>query len=386
MAEIDTILTKLVSDVHIKMSIQNLPLGKTVADVVIPVAKDGVERTSLKLYYDSEDVATDFGADSSVYAKVDTMFSQKDFQGPVAIITTPVGEVDTQVDGQTSPKNVTVMPTNDGGEVATGAASTVKVPGQLKGIIDYLWAGSRYVVLPDDDDTDLITAIGKYLYDNQHMILVASVKSIDNLKLIHDAATAWVAKDHLGNTAVFVNQNEDQYPDAAAAAFASLHIPLDWMHIRDLVGIDPNDWSADEYQEILDLNGLTTVNKSGNVMVSNSKAVDGSYIDNTFGAQYVNDSLQTGLQRFLNSQDLLSYDDKGIKLLQANAESIMAEIAKTGVIANGIDGKPIYKVTTIDRTNTPNVNVVKRKYTGLSITCQLVGSIETVYLTVQVTL
>jgi len=383
----DSFITKLISDVTVKMSIKNLPLGNSTAAVMIPIEGDAdVTKSSMKLYYDTDDIATDFDADSGVFAKAEALFAQDGFNGPIEVVTTQKGDVTVPVTAA-SVGNVDSTATGDGAEVTTGAvAETTTVPGIVKGISDYLWSGARYVVLPDDDDTATILAVGKYLYDNQHMILVASVKSIENLKTVHDEAVTWVADNHLGNTIVFVNKVEDEHPEARAVAYATQNIPLDWMHINLIDGITANDWTTDEYQQILDLNGMTTVNKAGDIMVSNSKAVDGSYVDNTFGAQYVNDGLQTGLQRFLNSQNLLAFDDDGIKLLKENATGIMQDIAKTGVIANGLDGKPIIAVEGADRTNTPNVDVAKRRYRSLKVSCTLVGSIETVQLTVAVTL
>lgn len=380
------ILTKLISDVHIKMSIKQLSLGSTVADILIPVESADATETSAKLYYDAEDVATDFGADSKVYKKVDAAFSQDNFRGPIAIVTTPAGETEVKTTGAEVPGNVTASATDDGAEIATGATSTVKVSGTLKALIDYLWFGARYVILPDDDQTDLIKEVGKYLFDNQHMILVSSVSSIENLQAVYDEAKDWQAANHLGTTIVIVNKNEGEYVDISAAAFATQNIPLDWMHVRNLNGVTANKWSADEYQQIFDLNGLTTVNKAGDIMLSNSKTVEGSYIDNTFGAQYLNDALQSGLQKFLNAHPLVAFDDNNISLIKQQAKSIMDDVGKVGLLQNGADGKPTYDVQAVNRAQTPNADVVKRKYNGLGVTAELVGSVETLNVFVGVTL
>jgi len=180
----DSFITKLISDVTVKMSIKNLPLGNSTAAVMIPIEGDAdVTKSSMKLYYDTDDIATDFDADSGVFAKAEALFAQDGFNGPIEVVTTQKGDVTVPVTAA-SVGNVDSTATGDGAEVTTGAvAETTTVPGIVKGISDYLWSGARYVVLPDDDDTATILAVGKYLYNNQHMILVASVKSIENLKL-----------------------------------------------------------------------------------------------------------------------------------------------------------------------------------------------------------
>jgi len=381
------VITKLISDISINLIIKQMSLGNTLADTIVAV--EGTDNTSdFKLYYDPEDVATDLGEDTNVYKKVAAAFAQDNFMGPIGVLTYPKGDQQIIADSPTTTYSTKSTPTADGAsvELESNSSTTVTVPGIIAGLADHLWDGWRYLILDKDDDVETIKDVMHYLYTNQHGILVASVTTIDNLKTLHDEAIGMVQKNHMGNTVVIVNKNEEEYHDIDAAVFASQHIPLDWMHVRNLNGFTPNKWNATEYQQILNLNGLTTVNKAGDVVLSNSKALDGSFIDNTFGIQYTRDAIQSGLQRFINSHDLLAYDDAGIKLVIANAESIMNNVAKAGILANGLDGKPIFTVTGVDRAHTPNVNVVKRRYTGLSITCQLVGSMETIPLQLAVTL
>lgn len=381
------LITKLISDIHINLSIKKASLGSTEANTIMAV-KGQDDSMSLKLYYAAEDVAADFGADSNASKKAEFAFSQDNFMGPLGILVYPNADQEIAVENPVTTYSTVSTPTADGAnvELKSNTATTQKVPGIIAGLQNYLWSGWRYLILDTDDDVETIKSIAHYLYANQHGILVSSVKSIDNLKAIHDEAVAMVKPDHLGNTIGIVNKNEDEYPDIAAAIFATNHIPLDWMHIRNLNGVTANEWSYAEYQQIADLNGITTVNKSGDIMLSAPKALDGSYIDNTFGTQYVYDELQKGLQKFMNSRDLLTFDDDGINLLAANADGVMQSIAKTGVIAKGSDGKPIMKVDKDSRANTSNVDVANRRYRGLRVTCQLVGSIETIDMSLSVTL
>lgn len=379
-------ITKQISDINITMSIKSLPLGDTKADVAIVTRGKDAEHTSMKLYYSADDIATDFGSDTALYAKAEAIFSQDDFKGPIAIISTKnVDSIDTPV--ATTLNKVTSTATSDG---ATVSVTTNKNVTSISPVVDalnnYLWSGWRYVLLDTDDDIEMINEVGAYLYENQHGILVASVSSIDNLKKINEVLTANLLTDHLGNTYVIVNKNEKEHPEAAAAAFASLHIPLDWMHIRNLNGVTANEWTYDEYEQIQLLNGSTTVNKAGDIMLSNSRAVDGTFVDNSFGAQYVYDGVQNGIQKFLNSQDLLAFDDDGINLLKATTEAVMANIGKVGIFANGLDGKPIYKVTSVGRSNISNQDVIARRYNGLHISCSLVNAIEKLSLGIDVTL
>lgn len=381
------VITKLISDIDINMSIKEALIGADAPDAII-ATKGSDTTSSLKSYYTTDEVAEDFGADTDVYKKAEFAFGQDGFMGPLGVLTYPNADQEIEVSTPVTEYNTVSTPTADGAnvELKSITTSTQTVPGIIAGLQNYLWSGWRYLILDADDDVETIKTVAHYLYDNKHGILVASVKSIENLKAIHDEAVAMVKPNHMGNTIGIINKNEGQYPDIAAAVFASKRIPLDWMHIRNLDDVTANEWTYSEYQQILSLNGLTTVNKAGDIMLSNSKALDGSYIDNTFGTQYVYDKLQNGLQKFMNSKDLLTFDDDGINLLAANADGIMQSIAKMGVFAKGDDGKPIMKVDKVSRANTLNADVVKRRYRGLKITCQLVASIETVQLSLSVTL
>lgn len=395
------ILTKRNSDVNISVLIKSAPLNPIVDTLLLAPVAPAEADNKLVAYYDAEDVATDFDTDSDVYKKAEAYFAESP-NGRLDIVKVSSSTVKMpQVTNKPAkPTNVTAQATDDGAKVTNNIETTmIDVDGYVAGLIPNLYCGAKYVLMamPDYDKTDVakakevkdkyiqsVIAVGKYIYDNQQTILVTSVDNITDLKTIHDAMVAQIAKNKLGNTITFINNNEDQYPEVESVAYAVNHIPLDWMRIHGLEGIDANEWTEAEYAQIMAYNGLTMTNKAGDIVVSNSKTVDGTYIDHTFGAQYITNAVQVKMQRFLNSTNFLPYDHDGIALLKAQLESVMSEIGAMGLLVRE-NGKPVYSVTTASRENVASDDYERRIYRGTKITCTLATAIEKVNLTLEIT-
>lgn len=395
------ILTKRNSDVNISVIIKNAPLNPIIDTLLLVPVEPAEADNKLMPYYEAEDVATDFDTDSDVYKKAEAYFAESP-NGRLDIV--KVSNTTVQIPQMTKkpakPINVNAKATNDGAQVTNDIETTmVDVDGYVAGLIPNLYCGAKYVLMamPDYDKTDTakakevkdkyiqsVIAVGKYIYDNQQTILVTSVDNIADLKTIHDSMVAQIAKNKLGNTITFINNNEDQYPEVESVAYAVNHIPLDWMRIHGLEGIDANEWTEAEYAQIMAYNGLTMTNKAGDIVVSNSKTADGTYIDHTFGAQYITNAIQVKMQRFLNSTNFLPYDNDGIALLKAQLESVMSEIGAMGLLVRE-NGKPVYSVTTASRENVNVMDYERRIYRGTKVTCTLATAIEKVNMTLEIT-
>lgn len=395
------ILTKRNSDVNISVIIKNAPLNPIIDTLLLVPVEPAEADNKLMPYYEAEDVATDFDTDSDVYKKAEAYFAESP-NGRLDIV--KVSNTTVQIPQMTKkpakPINVNAKATNDGAKVTNDIETTmIDVDGYVAGLIPNLYCGAKYVLMAmsDYDKTDVakakevkdkyiqsVIAVGKYIYDNQQTILVTSVDNIADLKTIHDAMVAQIAKNKLGNTITFINNNEDQYPEVESVAYAVNHIPLDWMRIHGLEGIDANEWTEAEYAQIMAYNGLTMTNKAGDIVVSNSKTADGTYIDHTFGAQYITNAIQVKMQRFLNSTNFLPYDNDGIALLKAQLESVMGEIGAMGLLVRE-NGKPVYSVTTASRENVNVMDYERRIYRGTKVTCTLATAIEKVNMTLEIT-
>lgn len=395
------ILTKRNSDVNISVIIKDAPLSGEVDTLLLAPVKAADADNKAVAYYQADDVATDFSTDSDVYQKAEAYFNQTP-NGRLDIIKVSDSKVTIPVatTKPNKPDQVKSEATNDGAKVTSKIeTSSMEVDGYVAGMIPNLYSGAKYVLMaiPEYDKTDAskaeevinnyvqsVIAVGDYIYDNQQTILVTAVDKIADLKTIHDAMVAKSVKNKLGNTIVFVNNNPEQMPEVEAVAYATERIPLDWMRIHDLVNVNANEWTESEYTQIMALNGLTMTNKAGDIVVSNSKTVDGSYVDNTFGAQYIKNAIQVKMQHFLNDNNFLPYDNDGIALVKAQLVSVMDEVGAKGLLER-VDGKPVYTVTTVSRENVNQRDYEKRIYRGTKITCTLATAIEKVNLTLEIT-
>lgn len=383
------VITKQHSDITATINIRQLPLGATIAPVTI-LSEGSDTNVAYKLYYDLDDIATDLGESSGVYIKADALYSVTGFNGPIGVLTYP--NADGQVilsEPEIDVQNIKATPTDTGIHVTADATKTqtVTAPGVVVGLNKYLWkSGSRYFIFDHDKDLDLAKTVAKYLYDNQHGILVATFDDVDDAEALTAYAKTLVKDNHMGNTFGIFNQNEDQYPDATTAAFASQRMPLDWKHIRNIDGITENDVDPIVWNRLKAANIATTVDMAGDTVLSTSRMVDGTFADNTVEVQYVYDSLMTGLQHWMNNRDSIPYDDDGIRQLVEQGKSTMQEIAKQHIFENDAAGNPICDCTGVARKDISNAEVIKRHYDHVTASCQLIGQIETIDLTINITL
>ena len=111
-----------------------------------------------------------------------------------------------------------------------------------------------------------------------------------------------------------VETAKDRYPAAQAVAYAAANLPVDFQHIGNLSQFEPDtDLTTDDYDTIAGLNATLVVNKAGDYMLLNGKALAGNYIDQFVHTQFVIDTLQTNLQKYLNRKNFPIYNDATIK-------------------------------------------------------------------------
>lgn len=340
----------------------------TVGNEVAPVTLLQPGTTEAVVLVHSADEMPDLGFDENteVYDQVAAMYEVDGFAGPVAIGTysgTPVISLD----------DLKVTATHD------GAAVGAMVPGVQKFLEDHLLDGSKWFVpvgMADDDIKDAADV----LYTNQRGFLVAQVDNIVDLQKWHDyAVSTQDVKTKLGHFRAVVESNPDHKVAAQAAAYASTKVLLDWMKIGNLTQFTPGGWTQTELNMIESLNGLTVLNKSGDMMLSGNKELNGDEIDNSFNAQYNTDFIQMRLQKWHNGKDYTTFNDDNINELVTTAEAAGEDLFKLGTIAADEDGKADFHVTAVSRSKVSAYEITKRTYKSLGIKQGLPSAIEKIY-------
>ncbi|GAF37500.1 hypothetical protein [Lentilactobacillus farraginis] len=358
-------IVKQTTDVHFIVAIHALSNSDSTPLVAI-ATKNTDATTKSNIYDDLESLSADYAENTGVYAQAAAMFDVNGFRGPVEVIAYPnVDSTGVQSQG-----------TDDGGTV-----TATTTPGIIVGITQHLFDGFKYLVL--DGATEAETeALSDFLYDNQRIMLVTQPNSVTALQtLATHVAGVQTVKNQLGNTAAIVETATDRYPAAQAVAYAAANLPVDFQHIGNLSQFEPDaDLTTDDYDTIAGLNATLVVNKAGDYMLLNGKALAGNYIDQFVHTQLVIDTLQTSLQKYLNRKNFPIYNDATIKEMTQTINAVSTSLLQMGVLYTPI------VVNSVPRANVPNGDVVARKYNGFSLSAQIADDIDTINAKLDLTL
>ncbi|GHP12972.1 hypothetical protein YK48G_03970 [Lentilactobacillus fungorum] len=361
-------IIKQTTDVHFIVAIHALTNGAVTPSVAIG-AKNTDATTKSALYYALEDLSNDYPENTGVYSLAEAMFDADNFQGPIEVISYPNADVPT-------PDNVQTTPTEDG---ATVTATTT--PGIVAGLTEHLFDGFKYLVL-DGASEDEIEALSDFLYENQRIMLVTQPTSIADLQTLATHVTGVQNEENkLGNTTAIVETATDRFPAAQAAAYAAANLPVDFQHIGNQSQFEPDsDLSTDDYDTIAGLNASTVVNKAGDYMLLNGKALAGNYTDQFVHTQLVIDTLQTALQKYLNRTKFPIYNDNTIKEMTQTLNAASTSLVQLGVLASPI------VINSVPRAQVLNSEVASREYNGFSIQAQIADDINTINAKIDLTL
>ena len=118
------------------------------------------------------------------------------------------------------------------------------------------------------------------------------------------------------------------------------------------------------------------VTKAGDDITSEGISVDGTYIDQTDCIDYVVQNIEYRVQKTLNTTDKVSYDDRGIALLEAATQTALQEAANNGIIATLEDGSYDYSVSFAARSATTEADRASRVYKYGTFRFSLAGAIH----------
>ncbi|WP_333603768.1 hypothetical protein, partial [Lactobacillus acetotolerans] len=181
--------------------------------------------------------------------------------------------------------------------VDLSAATVPTVNGLVHMLTNYFKAGWRFVTAPEAT-TEELEGVADFLYENQEGILITQVANTDDADALKQYAGKYTDPNKM--LPVIVLADKDGQPNVGgAAAEATSTVPLNWRHIN-LQDIQPNDWTMPEVQQLDNDNAIPVVDKGGDHMFLHGRALDGHYIDNVFGIQYVYDFMQSGMQKWLD--------------------------------------------------------------------------------------
>lgn len=149
--------------------------------------------------------------------------------------------------------------------------------------------------------------------------------------------------------------------------------------LRNLVGITPDLLTVSELKGIATNYAIAYVEVAGQGETSEGTSLSGEYIDTLHGALWVKTEMQNRLERLLQSNNKIPYEQSGINMIQGVAITVLEQALEQGIVlTNEANGKGDYTVTATPRSAQSKDDISKRHYGGLSFTYHASGAIHTI--------
>ncbi|WP_282801128.1 hypothetical protein [Secundilactobacillus kimchicus] len=371
---------KTYNDINFQQLIHQQPVFDHAANFLVAIAGD---KESLETYGALADVAEVYDESTRQYKVAEEWFNhlaenENTTDEPISIGTyVDQDQPDPMAEVLDAPVVKSIETTDTTATITAEAAKVPLVNGLVHFLTNYFQEGWRFVFAPEADETTQ-QAVMDYLYENQQGILLVEVADTATATAYKTYADKYTDKNKFVPVMVLADK-DGQEVAAGAAAVATVTVPVNWRRIGNLSGITDNNWLAPEIAQLDQANADPIVNKSGDFMLLHGRALDGHYMDNVFGTQYVYGYMTAGVQKWLDrpEQRFFKFNDVNLSKLKAEAELLGSQLAAMGFFAEGDDGKAIFKVTVPSRNQTSQSDVEKRR-TKMVIDYTLANLIDTV--------
>lgn len=177
-------------------------------------------------------------------------------------------------------------------------------------------------------------------------------------------------------TIIFVNETEN----AAAALVGETagRVAGSFTYkFKNLKNVKAEDLTDTQIKNLHENGAFGYVTKAGDDITTEGISQSGKYIDITDSIDYVIQNIEYRVQKVFNSNGKVSYDDRGIAMLEAATVSALQDAFNNGIIAVGEDGvTPDYSVSFAPRSQTTEADRATREYKYGSFRFALGGAIH----------
>ncbi|EUJ24763.1 hypothetical protein PGRAN_02670 [Listeria grandensis FSL F6-0971] len=161
--------------------------------------------------------------------------------------------------------------------------------------------------------------------------------------------------------------------DVASATVGS----ATWKFRSNLVGITASELTSAQVDEIHAQGAVAYIIKAGVSQTSEGKTANGEFIDALHGDDWVKSTIETRLQKALTDADKVTFDSRGIALLQSELTSVLDEAFLNGIVDSDDEtGQANYSVTAMQRSELKAEDILARKYKGLRFRYKRSGAIH----------
>ncbi|MBG9783586.1 DUF3383 family protein [Shouchella lehensis] len=180
-------------------------------------------------------------------------------------------------------------------------------------------------------------------------------------------------------TILFYHPVENEAASAALiGSVGSLTVGSVTYKFKKLQGLTPQDFDANDLNQIHDAGALAYVTKAGDPQTSEGKTASGEYIDVLHGKDWIKANMETRIQRVLSTSSKVPYTNDGISLIEVTATDVLNLATENGIIAKDTDGIAMYTVNALGRDEVNDNDRADRIYKGLSFNFDLAGAIHEV--------
>lgn len=281
-------------------------------------------------YRNLDAVKTDYSANADVVAKAEAYFAQDNHSDRVAIVDLPNGK-------------------------------------ELEALGAFWYFNWTFGILAkSDDNKPLLTTISNIFEANQDHLFVYEThdplvyQALQGqgftISLYHDVAEPMAAP--------FVGENATKEVGSITWKFKHLN------------GVTPESLTVNELKTINKGNAIAYTTVLGRDQTTEGKVASGEYIDTVHGIIWVKNEMQARLQKLLQDNDKIPYDQTGINMILAVANGVLNQAYEQGIIQTDKNGKADFTISAKPREEQSAQDLSDRRYGGIQFSYHAAGAVH----------
>lgn len=236
----------------------------------------------------------------------------------------------------------------------------------------YLTKGWRQMLLVRSQTN--ASAIATYIGTTDRMLFLSvTTKPTSNTYSTNDRVFVVYHTDALAAAAVV-----GATAGLAAGSFTYKNIKIN--------GITPLEISDTDLTTLHTNGAITIVEKAGDIVTSEGKVGSGEYADIIDSKDFIVQNITYNVQKAFNMNNKIAYTNAGIAILEAATLDAIVKGYNNGMIADDDNGKPLYSVNFLMRSQTSESDRAARKYPYGAFSFTLAGAIHEAEITGEITI
>lgn len=247
--------------------------------------------------------------------------------------------------------------------VSSGIEETPDIAQALDKLIDEQ-NGDWFTLVTTDNSSETIAKLSKWANANDKLYFVTT----QDLTIVEDIESS--------NTAVGYHNKKDDYVAEGLASNMAMALPGSiTAKFEEIEGSTPSNITLTELNKLHKDNGFSYIRSKGRNYVSEGKMTDGSYIDITLGSYFIKFRLEEALFLLAINHGKIPYSDRGIGMIVAEVENVLKIATRQGIILEK-DGRGVYEINALNRSELSKNDIESRKYNGVNVKATVAGAIH----------